>query len=61
LAITSIEGFAEEPLGGLDITLGTQQKIQGIPVLVNGSIQPLPLPPDLHIDFIDSPSVTAWA
>jgi len=59
-AVASIEGFAEEPLGGLGITLGTQQKIQGTPVLVHGSIQPSASTFDLHIDFIDSPSMTGW-
>jgi len=59
LAIADVEGFTEEPFCSNGITFGTQQKVQGIPVLVNGSIQPPPLAFDLHKDFIDSPRVTS--
>lgn len=61
LAIASIESFAEEPLGCLGITLGTQEKIQGISVLGNRSVQPSALAFDFDKDFIDSPRVTSWA
>ena len=53
-AVSSVEGVAEEPFCSSSIPLSCEEKVQGIPVLVNGSIQPLPLTFDIDVDFIDS-------
>jgi len=59
-AIASIERLAQEPFCSSSISLRCEEKVQGIPLLVHGSIQPLPLTFDLHLDCIHSPRTTAW-
>ncbi len=57
-AVSSVERLVEEPFYSSSIPLSCEEKVQGIPVLVNGSIQPSPLTFDFHVDFIDSPRVS---
>lgn len=56
--VASIEGFAEEPLRCLGISLGTQQEVQSVTLLVNGSIKPPASAFDVDINLIDPPRVT---
>jgi len=53
-AVASIESFTEEPLRCLGISLGAEQEVQSVALLINGSVQPPPLTSDVHINFIDS-------
>jgi len=58
-AVASVEGVAEEPFSCLSILLSCEEKIQGVSILVNSSIQPLPLAFDLYVDFIHSLKITS--
>jgi len=57
LAMANVEGFTEEPFCSSSIPLSCEEKIQSVSILVNGSIQPSPFTFDLHVDFIDPPSM----
>jgi len=59
-AVSSIEGFTKKSFCSSSIPLSCEEKVQGIPILVNSSIQPLPLTFDLDIDFIHSLRMTGW-
>ena len=45
--------LAEEALGGLQVALGREQKVDRVSVLVDGPVQIPPLTPDLDVCLVD--------
>ena len=56
-----LQHLAEEPLGGIEIALCGQQEINGISMLVDGSVQISPFAADLDIGLIDPDRAAMWS
>lgn len=50
--------LAEEGLRGSDSAIRTQQEIDGLPILIDGSIQLMPPTPDADVRLVDAPRPT---
>jgi len=46
------EHLAEEPLGGVEVTVGRKQEVDGRAVLVDGPVEVAPLPTHFDVSFI---------
>ncbi|MBP2444032.1 hypothetical protein JOH51_001471 [Rhizobium leguminosarum] len=55
-----LQHLAEKPLGGIEIALGSQQKIDRMSTLVDGPVQISPFAADLHIGLIDAHRAAMW-
>ncbi len=53
-----VERFAKEGLGRSDSSVAPQQEVDRLPVLVNGSIQVVPVPTNANIRFVAPPRPT---
>ena len=51
----ALERPSEERLGGGDVPLGAQKKIDGIALLVDSAIEIPPAASDFNVGFIDAP------